>query len=240
MIELFERPKDPPYFGSNHLLAAHILHPKLFEKCINDQGVIDGRIFKERYDSTWYQWTKNGNFATQYGAQEASGTADRAYHMVGAQRLIMTRLGKITNLNKYLIDHANKYGYVETMPDKNVDPHRGYPMLCSRTPLGNIKPTTPLSYHVQGTAMMCTCNAMDRVQVYFDRLNRFAKKLFYSIVLQVHDELVLCMPARGKENLPILNECKRLMELSGEDIGVPLRVSMKWHPNNWSEHQKYD
>ena len=63
MIALFERENDPPYFGSNHLLVSHILHPKEFEECVNDKGQLDGRIFKKKYASTLYQWVKNGNFA---------------------------------------------------------------------------------------------------------------------------------------------------------------------------------
>jgi len=58
------------------------------------------------------------------------------------------------------------------------------------------------------------------------------------MVLQVHDEIVFDLPARGKDNLPIVNELRRLMAMSGEDIGVPLSVSASYHPRSWGEKEK--
>lgn len=228
MIDLFERPNDPPYYGSQHLLVAHILHPELFEECLK-RGV----SFKDEYKSTWYQWVKNGNFAVQYGAQESSGTADRAYHVPGAQRRIQARFYKIAELNKRMIAHANHYGYVETMPDKTVDPERGYPLLCTRTESGSILPTVPLSYRVQGTAMWCTRKAKIRCheQIRSWRANGFD----CYIPIQVHDEMVFCMPKGGRKNLPKVRRLQQLMEQSGDDIGVPLRVSVSYHPDNWAD-----
>lgn len=227
MIELFERPDDPPYYGSNHLLAFDILHPKEFAE--------HGANVKKVYASTLYQWTKNGNFAVQYGAQEASGTADRAYHVPGGQALIQKRLGKIRDLNQRMIDHAEKYGYVETMPDKTVDPKRGYPLLCTRSKWGSIMPTVPLSYHVQGTAMWWMMKAMIRCHAYLKTLEGG-----YFMVMQVHDELVFDFPkGRGSEpwktNLPKIRKVMRLMAQGGDDIGVPTPVSCEYHADNWSE-----
>ena len=42
----------------------------------------------------------------------------------------------MTALNEKCIRFAEKYGYVETMPDRTVDPDRGYPLLCSRSKWG--------------------------------------------------------------------------------------------------------
>jgi DNA polymerase I-like protein with 3'-5' exonuclease and polymerase domains len=145
MIRLFEMPLEPPYFGSYHMLIFDLLHPEKFAE--------HGKKSKNVYASTWYQWTKNGNFAVQYGAIEASGTADLAYHVEGAQARIQGRFRKVAKLNQYWIDRANRTGYVETMPDKSVDPSKGYPLLCTRSHRGEILPTVPLNYHVQGTAM---------------------------------------------------------------------------------------
>ena len=66
MISLFEKPDEPPYFGSNHLLAFDILHPDKWDRD-DPEGLLKA---KKEYASTWYQWTKNGNFAVQYGAME--------------------------------------------------------------------------------------------------------------------------------------------------------------------------
>jgi DNA polymerase I-like protein with 3'-5' exonuclease and polymerase domains len=145
MIQLFERPNDPPYFGSNHLLVCHILHEEKFEYCIKH-----GLSFKDEFKSL-YKKAKNGNFAVQYGAMPESGTADRAYGVPGAQLKIMDRFSKIKLLSKKWIDFANKHGYVETIPDRTLGCERGYPLLCSRSAFGGIRPTTPLSYHIQGS-----------------------------------------------------------------------------------------
>lgn len=227
MIALFERPDDPPYYGSNHLLAAHTLWPEEFEACL-----ATGESFKDKYKSTLYQWTKNGNFAVQYGAMNESGTADRAYHQVGGQRKIEERFTNIKRLNQRMIKEAERTGYVRTMADKEIG--CGYPLKMPLSEWGKVKPTIPLNYHVQGTAMWCMCKAMIRVSEYLRTL-----KDFY-IVMQVHDELNLDFPAgTGPKpwltNLPKIRRIKRLMEKSGEDIGVPLTVSVTYHADNWSE-----
>lgn len=228
MIELFEKSDDAPYFGSYHLMNASIVYPDLFWPLADKKGA-----FKDKYETTWYSWIKNFGFAVQYGAQLGSGTADRAAHKKGAQALVASKLKCIQRLTDEMKAHANKYGFVETIPDKTVDPNRGYPIQCSRTHWGNISPTIPLSYHIQSTAMWCTSKAMFRVQNYFD-----AKHRNCYMALQVHDELVVDLPAGGKKNLPIVNRVKALMEQSGDDIGVPLKVSASYHPKNWGEKVK--
>lgn len=258
MIELFEQPDNPPYFGSNHLLCCHILHPKLFENCLSCTNckleiltterkkdvrycecgskrtpINDGRLFKDRYKATWYSWTKNGNFAVQYGAQIESGTADRAYHVEGAQAQIQQRLGRIGDLNRRMIDMANRLGYVETMPDKTVDPERGYPLYAKRTGYGKVLPTTPLSYRVQGTAGWCARKAMIRCE---RQLRIWREERFDGYMdVQVHDELGFDFPLGGKKNLWRIEILKALMEKSGDDIGVPLKVDVSYHPHNWSK-----
>jgi DNA polymerase I-like protein with 3'-5' exonuclease and polymerase domains len=249
MINLFERPNDPPYFGSNHLLAFDIIHPELFAK--------HGAAVKELFDSTWYQYTKNGNFAVQYGSVEESGTADRAYHVVGAFNKIKSRFKKIHGpggLNERMIAHAERFGYVETMPDLTVNPHRGYPLYCTRTEYGRIKPTVPLNYHTQGTAMWWMQKAMVRCHTFLEQLNS-SNKLFqqlmgrvktkleasgYFLIMQVHDELVFDFPKGTgpkpyETNLPIMRRIQTLMEEGGKDIGVPTPVSCKYHAETWSK-----
>jgi DNA polymerase I-like protein with 3'-5' exonuclease and polymerase domains len=233
MIALFERPDDPPYYGSNHALVAHLLWPKQWEEVGGD-----GEAFKKKYKATLYQWTKNGNFAVQYGAIESSGTADRAYHLPGAQARIQARFSKIAALNKRMIAFAERHGYVETMPDKTVDPSRGYPLLCTRAQNGYILPTVPLNYHVQGTACWWMMKAMLRC-------HEFLKNTDARMVLQVHDELVFDFPAgHGEEpwkvNLPKIRRIKRLMEQGGDDLGVPTPVSCEYHESNWSEGVSVD
>lgn len=229
MIQLFERPNDPPYFGSQHLLISHILYPKEFEACL-----AKGESFKDKYKDTLYQWTKNGDFAVTYGAMEEYGTADAAYHLPGAHRRIKERLKNLTKLGDYYTEFAQQNGFVWTMVDKEVG--GAYPIQAGMDDYGRVRPTTCLNYHVQGSAMWAMCKAMDRVGEYLDSLGIGA-----FITLQVHDELVIDLPVAksGKSNLPIIMEVKRLMELSGNDFGLPLRTSVSYHPDNWSKHTEY-
>ena len=229
MIALFERPNDPPYYGSQHLLVAHILWFKEFEGCLKT-----GEDFKKKYKDTLYQWTKNGNFAVTYGAVEESGTADAAYHQPGAQRRIKERFRKLARLNESMVALARRQGYVTTMVDREIG--MGYPLQIPRNDWGDIIPTTPLNYHVQGTAMWCTCKSMRRCAEYLAEVSRERKARYY-MTMQVHDEIDFDFPKGPTPdyNLPIVLECKRLMELSGDDVGVPLRVDVSYHPNNWAK-----
>lgn len=249
IIRLFENEHEPPYFGSEHLLVAHLLHKEAFEQCINEEdGTLDGRIFKERYKATLYQWVKNGNFAVQYGCWEPK--ADATYRVKGAYRLLKKRFKKQEELNQYWIRFANEHGYVLTIPDKSIDPEHGYPIMCTRLDNGYIKPTIPLNYHVQSTAMQCTSRAMVRIHSFFKSLNRGemwdGRKWpgGYYLALQVHDELVPDCPS-GKlfghtekpweYNLPIMKHVKKLMEQSGGDIGIPLPVNLEYHEVTWAK-----
>lgn len=232
IIELLEQPDKPPYYGSEHAMVAHLLFSKEFEAC----G--DGKAFKKKYAATRYQWTKNGNFAIQYGCQKAK--ADATYHVDGAFELLKQRFHKQEALNQYWIDFANKHGYVETMPDKSINATRGYPLLCSRSKYGKVLPTVPLNYHIQGTACWWMCRAMVRVQEFFDDLNKKNPKKQYYMVMQVHDELVFDFPKGTgtepwKTNYAIIQEVKRLMAMGGQDIGIPTPVSCEYHEHNWSE-----
>lgn len=234
MIQLFERPKDPPYFGSYHLLIFDTLHPDKFAK--------HGPAVKDVFESTWYQWTKNGNFAVQYGAieKDIDSTADKAYHVPGAQKRIKSRFQKIAKLNDYYIAYAEKHGYVETMQDLSVEgTDRGYPLLCTRTEHGRILPTVPLNYHIQGSAMWWMQKAMVRCHAVLQSRNRRDPR-GYRIAMQVHDELVFDFPAGTgskpwQTNLPLAIELQGEMARGGDDFGLPTPVSRKYHPVSWDQ-----
>ncbi len=105
-------------------------------------------------------------------------------------------------------------------------------------------PTTPLNYHVSGTAMWWTMRAMVRVQEQLDEW-RAGDGFDGHITLQVHDELVLDLPAgsvpRNKSdarpgcNLWRVRVLQKLMERCGDDIGIPTPVGVEFHETNWSE-----
>lgn len=230
MIELFEKGDEPPYFGSNHLLTASIIYPDLFWPLADKKGE-----FKKRYGSSWYQWTKNFNFAIQYGAGEK--TADLAAHKPGCWKLMKSKLKRLSDLNSWCIRFAVKNGYIETLPDKTVDPKRGYPLSCIGDD-GRVSPTIPLNYRVQGSAMWSTTTAMPRCQDLLNSFNKGKPKISQAfIIMQVHDELVFDFPKGGIKNYPIIKRLGEEMERSGDNIGIPLKVSINYHPNNWRDSE---
>ena len=219
MIELFEKPDDAPYFGSYHLLNASIIFPEIFWPLAEKKGE-----FKKKHEPL-YRRTKNTSFAIQYGCQEAK--ADATAGRQGAYKAIKESMPKVAQLNDRMIAMANKLGYVETIPDKTVNPHRGYPIYCSRSKWGNVSPTIPLSYHIQSTACWVMMKAMIKV---FEYLKQFPD---HHLVMMIHDEIVLDFPDIGKKNLPIVRKVAQLMRSCGDDIGIPLRTSMECHPVSW-------
>lgn len=227
MIELFEKPNEAPYFGSYHLLNASIIYPDVFWPIANEKG-----RFKDDYKSTYYQWVKNGGFAIQYGAQKRK--ADATFRKAGAYDLLSKMLPKVQALKDKYVAFGNKHGYVETIPDKTVDPKRGYPMGLIKYG-GKVNPTEPFSYHVQGTACWCKNKALVRCQ---DQLDEWREKDGFDgyIIMDVHDEIDFDLPAGTWVKQPWrVRRLKELMEMSGNDIGIPLTVSASLHTHNWAE-----
>lgn len=237
LIDLFEHPDDPPFYGSNHLLNFSVAYPDIWKKELDEVGIEKvGPHCKKKYASTWYQWCKNGGFALQY--QAGKKTADAAFHRDGSYDLIKGRFTKLTELNAKCVAYANKYGYIETMPDKTVDPDRGYPLLCTRTDTGKVLETIPLSYYIQGTAMQWTCKAMVRCHEQIEKWNKeYEGRWDASIVMQIHDEIVFRLKKSNKPNFNLtkIKILKMLMEQGGDDIGIPTPVGVELHVDNWSE-----
>lgn len=172
-----------------------------------------------------------------YGAQEEK--ADATYKVPGAFRKIRHRLPRIAALSDKWKTYADKHGYVETIPDKSVNPRRGYPLLCTRTEYGRVMPTIPLNYHVSGTAMQWMHKAMIRCHAQLQEWNR--RDPDYHLIMQVHDELVFDFPkeAHPKEdpknsNLWRARKLQQLMEAGGVDINVPTPTSCEYHEHDWS------
>lgn len=232
-IDLFEHPDDPPYFGSNHALVAHLMFPEEFESCVNDDGFIDGRIFKKRFPDKADR-TKRGNFCHQYGGQERK--TDHTFGVEGAQNRIKKQFKKQESLREHYVYLANRDGYVETIPDTTVNSQRGYPILSTRDEYGRIIPTKPFSHHIQSTVGWWMEKAMVRCDNYLS-----SEHPDCWIVMQVHDELVFDMPAgTGPEpwrtNLRIADQLRRLMEKGGDDLrGIPTPVSVEYHSEAYSD-----
>lgn len=255
LMEVFLRPKDPPYFGSYHLAIFDVLHPEEFKE--------HGKAVKEVFESTFYQWIKNGNFAMIYGCGRRK--ADATFKVEGAYEKLRYHFPNIAKLSDRQIAEARKYGYVQTIPDKTVDPERGFPIMASRTDDGGVLPTTPLNYHVSGTACQCTAKAMVRSEACLEEWERSAvwrrrydrPTIPAHMKMQVHDELVFDFPKskthpkkdlekekenKGpipfddyKSNLGFVRVLQKEMEKSGDDISIPLTVGVEYNEHNWSE-----
>ncbi len=229
MLEIFERPDEPPYWGSYHCLVASILYPTLYMPLA---AIKNG--FKKKHPEV-YTRTKRVNFAKNYGAGRKK--IDAVAKVYGAYDTIDRGLPLMAALQRSIAAKANRLGYVETIPDRTVDPERGYPILVSRREDGRVKETTPFNYHVSGTALQCTNKAMVRCEERLHQWRRNVVKQFNAyIVMQVHDELVFDFPyAPNRGNLARANELRALMARSGDDIGVVTSVSMRYCERNWYE-----
>lgn len=235
LIDLFERSKEPPFYGSQHLLNFSVVYDDVWQSAVDEVGIDKaGPWCKEQYESTFYQWVKNGDFAIQYNCGEK--TADRAFHRPGSFRRLKSKFSKLEALNQWCISQARKFGYVETIPDKTVS-NIGYPLLISRREDGRIKETTPLNYRVSGTAMQWTNGCMVRCDQQIREWNADGWDGY--MTMQVHDELVFDAP-RGigsepwRTNLPRMRRLKALMEDGGKGINVPTPVSVEYHAEDWS------
>ena len=254
LIELFERPDDPPFYGSQHLLNFSIVYQDIWRAELTKVGIEKvGPHCKKKYASTYYQWNKNGGLAMQYQCGEQ--TADRAFHRPGGYAKIKSSLIKLAALNEHWVRFANKHGFVETMPDRTVNPRRGYPLLCSRGDWGRVKPTIPLNYHVQGTAGWWMVKALNRCHAKLREWHRDDPTWDGFIALTVHDELVFDFPKRGdpvaeskmrdgkgplwrtkdSSNLWRVRVLQGLMEEGGRDVGIPIPVSVEYHEKCWAK-----
>lgn len=229
MIELFERPNDPPFYGSYYLLNASITCPDLFWPLAEREGA-----FKKEQPLA-YKHVKFGTLAMQYGCGERK--ADKLFRMPGAFRMLKDKLPKLSALQTKYLRMAETKGYVETLPDRTVDPERGYPILASRTEDGRVLSTTPFNYHISGTACWCKNTALIRCA---DQCAKWRAEGFDAFVsLEVHDELLFDFPrgASMEENLPRALILKKIMEQSGENLipRIPTPVSAEYHLESWAE-----
>jgi hypothetical protein len=197
-----------------------------------------GPWIKKEHEDTWYQWCKNGGFAVGYGALDREGgTADRAFRRPGSHARLKARFSRKEALNQKWIAFARRTGFVETLTDREVG--ASYRLMVTRTDRGDVLPTVPLNYHVQGTAGWIQTKSINRCGPKLAEWTREDPRGFWMIA-DVHDELLFDFPAgEGPEpwrtNLPKVRELQALMERGGEDVGVPTPVDVEWCPKNWAE-----
>lgn len=253
LIDLFEKANEPPYYGSEHILNFSVVYPDIWDSVVRKVGLANAAEYIKNdpeMKSTWYRRCKNGDFAIQFGAinrVNGMGTADRAFGRPGSHNRLEQRFSKKQALNQKWIAYANQHGYVETMPDRTVDPDKGYPLLCTRTSVGNILPTVPLSYHVQGTAGVWMKHGMIRVQPQLDEWYKASAGRWYGrMVMTVHDELVFDLPRMAHpkrnpkaSNLWRIRVIQKILEQGGQYLvpSVPTKVSVSYHQSNWAEEE---
>ena len=234
LIEVFERPDDPPYWGSDHNVLASLLFPDEYWPLAE---VRDG--FKKDH-LTKYKRVKNTNFAKQYGAGKRK--VDSTAGVAGAYEKIERGLPKIAQLQGHYLRMAEKTGWVPTLPDRTVDPDRGYPILASRTEDGRVLSTTPFNYHVSGTACWAKNTALVRCS---HQCAEWRREGFDAhVALEVHDSILFDFPrgATPQENLPRALVLRGLMEQSGEDLipRIPTPVSVSYHLESWAKEIPID
>lgn len=213
-----DRSRDPALMAafargeSVHMVFAEILFPKEVAECKRL-----GIEFKDKYESTLYQWTKNGNFSLIYGAGEKK--ADKTYHRPGAYNLIRSRMEKVDEFMSLKHQEARRTGRVVLINGYELD-------------VDSSEPHKAVNYFTQGSAGIAMIYAIIRVHKYLKSLGPE-----YRIVMTVHDSLLLDFPDRP-DNLPIVLEVKRLMESSGEDLKLSLPTDLKSTRTTWDKEER--
>lgn len=248
LIALFENPDAPPFYGSEHLLNFSVVYPDVWEEemgkvchdCCKGQVVDLTRIgphVKKKFEDTYYQWCKNGDFAVGY--QAGDETADRTFRRPGSRRRLLARFAKKEAHYQRQLAFAKKHGWVETIPDRSLGMVQGYPVMVTRTEKDDVLPTTPLNFRTQGTAGWVTLKAMNRCAPKLAEWTAADQRGWF-MILEVHDELVFDFPAGTgpdpwRTNLKRALELKKLMEQSGDDVNIPLPVDVEYHAVSWGD-----
>ena len=229
MVEVFERPNEPPYWGNLYNLTASVLYPEEYWPRAEVEG-----LFRKDCPRL-YKQAKFFDLAKQYGCGRRKG--DLLSRIKNSFDLVDNEFPLMARLQAKYLTNAERRGYVETLPDRSVDPTRGYPILASRTDDGRVLSTTPFNYHVSGTACWAKNTALVRCA---EQCRAWRDEGFDAwLVLEVHDELLFDFPrgATMEENLPSAVILRGLMEQSGEDLipRIPTPVSVKYHTQSWAE-----
>ena len=110
--------------------------------------------------------------------------------------------------------YAINQGYVELLGGYRLQVPKGEPHKAA-------------NYFIQGSAGWAIQVAMNRIWEYLEPIPD------YKMILQVHDELVFDFPlAEEGVNENIIFHIADLMEMSGDDIGIPLPVEITRHNPN--------
>lgn len=229
MIEVFEKPGEAPYWGNMYLLTASVLYPEEYWPLAEIEGA-----FRKEHPKL-YKKAKFFVLAKQYGCGRPKG--DLLSGIRDSFDRVDSEFPLMAALQQHYLSMAERMGYVETIPDRTVDPDRGYPILAARGESGRVLSTTPFNYHVSGTACWCKNTALVRCA---DQCAEWRAEGFDAhAALEVHDELIFDFPrgATMDDNLPRALTLKGLMEQSGANLipAIPTPVSVKYHTESWAK-----
>ncbi len=237
LIALFEKSDEPPFYGSNHMLNFSIIYDDIWRDELRAVGIDKvGPHCKKKYASGPYAFVKAGGLAMQYQCGKAK--ADATFRRPGFDKL-KSKFSRLDALNRKCVSFAKQHGYVETIPDKTIDPHHGYRLYCSRHESGHIKDTVPLNYRVQGSAGWWMIKGMNRCEVQLREWRLAGCDCW--MALTVHDELVFDFPKGThptepwRTNLPKIRKLQMLLEEGGDDIGIPTPTSCEYHAESWAK-----
>lgn len=227
LVEVFEK-SGPPYWNSLYLLTASVLYPDEFWPLCEVE-----ELFRKEHPGL-YKRAKFCDLAKQYGCGRKK--YERLARVDGAFDMIDKEFPLLAANQDYYLKMAMRTGWVQTLPDRTVDPERGYPILASRTEDGGILSTTPYNYHVSGTACWVKNAALIRCA---DQCAKWRAEGFDAhVILEVHDSLLFDFP-RGRtieENLPRAMVLKDLMEQGGRNLipAMPLPVKVEYITESWA------
>lgn len=228
MVVVFEQPDEPPYWGSLYYLTASVLYPEKFWPLSEEKDAF------KRGQPRLYKQAKFFDLAKQYGCGRRKG--DLLSRVKNSFDLVDQEFPILARLQAHYLAQAERLGYVETVPDRSVDPERGYPILASRTEDGRVLSTTPFNYHVSGTACWVKNRALVRCA---EQLAAWRAEGFDGhIALEIHDEILFDFP-RGETmdtNRWRAAVLRGLMERCGEDLvpPIPTPVSVEYHDVSWA------
>jgi DNA polymerase I-like protein with 3'-5' exonuclease and polymerase domains len=201
MLDVFRQGK------SYHLLIASAIYPEELEEH-GESG------FKKL---NLYRRVKSGNYAIQYGAQEAA--ADWTYGRPGAYNALRSRFTKLFTFSDSKLEEAKRTGRVKTLG--------GYPLVCPKSK-GRTEPTKPFSYWCQGSVG----EIISRAMVSIDR------ETDVPMVMTVHDELVFEIPfdyCRPEDWEDVGYLVKGYMEQAALSFGIQVPVTVSLHLTSWNK-----
>jgi DNA polymerase-1 len=172
-----------------------------------------------------YKRTKNFDFAVPYGAGEKRG--DDTAGMAGAYQRFRQRFVGVSSLMDETISDAKRKGYTTTLS--------GY-----RIPIDRERPYSAFNNRIQGSAGDIIKEAMLNLK-YNERCQYVSRTVPRpKIVLQVHDELILELPADLKSNKSMREWIVEQMEEPGQRYGIPTPVSVSVVTKKWSEPKEIE